>query len=156
MSHCYRHRLVPGGEPISEDGPASTYRLLPENVVNGWNRAVHGKPNSWAPDARHPGPHWIELDFGRPVTINEVHVTFQLPEMAAKAYEVTVRDGQDWRTVCTVQANNGRRRIHRFDKIHASRLRLALKSDLTAGKPVRLCEIRVYESKQTGVSESRK
>jgi hypothetical protein len=144
MTHCYRHRLVPGGEPISEDGFASTYQLLPENVVNGWNRAVHGVPNSWAPDARQPGPHWIELDFGQPAAINEVHVTFQLPNMAAEAYDLAAPAGQDWRTVCTVHGNNQRRRVHRFDRIHASRLRLTLKGDLAKGKPVRLCEIRVY------------
>jgi hypothetical protein len=97
-----------------------------------------------ASDARHPGPNWIELDFGDPVAINEVHVTFQLPEMAAEAYDLTVPDGQDWRTVCSVQANDGRRRVHRLDDVHATRLRLTLKSDLTTAKPVRLCEIRVY------------
>jgi len=144
MPHCYRHRLVPGGEPVSKGGLASSYQLLPENAVNGWNRAVHGVPNSWAPDARQPGPHWIELDFGRPVAINEVHVTSQLPEMAAEAYELTVSDGSAWRTVCTVQENKQRRRVHRFDEVHATRLRLALKDDPATGGPVRICEIRVY------------
>jgi hypothetical protein len=144
MSHCYRHRLVPGGEPITEDGLAGTYQLLPDNVINGWNRAVHGEPNSWAPDARHSGPHWIELVFGRPVAVNEVQVTFQLPKMAAAAYDRAVPNGQDWHTVCTVQGNNERRHVHRFNEVHTSRLRLALKGDRATGKPVRLCEIRVY------------
>ncbi len=144
MSHCYRHRLIPGGEPVSQEGLASSYQLVPENVVNGWNRAVHGAPNAWAPDARQVGLHWIELDFGRPVALNEVHVTFQLPEMAADAYQLRAGDGVNWRTVCTVAGNTQRRRVHQVDAVRAPRLRLVFKGNPDADKRVRICEIRVY------------
>ena len=144
MTHSYRYRLVPGGEPIAEEDLPKSHQLAPTNVVNGWNRAVHGEPNSWSPDFKQPGPHWIELDFDHPVTVNEVHVTFQLPEMAAKAYSLTAVDGEKSQTVCEIEDNTLRRRVHRFDEVKASRLRLTLASKLDPAKPVRICEIRVY------------
>ena len=144
MPHCYKHRLVPGGEPVSADGPADTYQLLPANVVNGWNRAVHGVPHSWAPSEQHPGPHWLQLDFGKAVDICEVHVTFQLPRMAAKAYDLAVPQGQSWHTVCSVRDNTLRRRIDRFEPVRASRLRLTLQGNQEEAKLVRICEVRAY------------
>lgn len=126
------------------DDTKTVHQLLPANVINGWNRAVHGVPNSWAPDTQQPGPHWIELDFGRSVAVNEVHVTFQLSQTAAKAYELAADNGSTWRPLCNVQDNAERRRVHRFDQVSTSRLRLTLKGNLATDKPVRICEIRAY------------
>ena len=68
MPHSYKYRLIPGGEPVAkEDSSSKSNQLLPANVVNGWNRAVHGVPNSWAPKKGQSDPQWVELDFGRPV-----------------------------------------------------------------------------------------
>ncbi len=131
-------------DPRKPKADGVTVTLVPDNVVNGWNRAVHGEPNSWAPGKKQSGTRWIELDFGRPVAFDEVHVNFQLPEMAAEAYDLVAGDGRNWQTVCTAEGNTQRRRINRFDEIRASKLRLLLKAGATETDEARICEIRVY------------
>lgn len=125
--------------------PAASVVLRAENVVNGWNRAVQGEPNSWGPDPGQPGPHWIELRFEREVALSEVQVTFQLPgEMTAAAYGLLVPGGDGWHTVCSVRDNKRRRRVHRLDGVRGDRLRLTLVGDAAETGKARLAEVRVY------------
>jgi hypothetical protein len=165
MAGCYKFRLNPGGEPTGagsggtgilpvsnhgQDAHATTssaaVRLEPGNVVGGWNRAVAGAPNSWAPDPRQPLPQWIELTFKQPVQFNTVHVTFQLASMAAAAYRLDAgKDGKEWKTVARADNNTQRRGIHSFAPVTADRLRLVLESSSTSGTLPRVCEIRVYD-----------
>jgi hypothetical protein len=147
MTHCYKHRLSPGGEPTEPEsgGTAGKITLAPENVVNGWNRAVHGSPNSWGPDPNQPLPQWVELQFPKRVRCNTVHVSFQTPSMAAAAYTVAVPDGEGWQTLVGVEGNTLRRQVHRFEAVEADRLRLTLLRARDDGEAVRVCEIRVYD-----------
>ncbi|MBM3333694.1 discoidin domain-containing protein, partial [Candidatus Sumerlaeota bacterium] len=150
MYGCYRFRLNPGGEPtvVGEVASITTgpIRLDPENVINGWNRAVEGKPNSWAPDPKQALPQWIELAFRQPVRFNTVHVAFQLAAMAAPAYKIeSSTGGKDWKVAVSVNDNDKRRRVHSFDPVTADRLRLVLEKPCADGTPPRVCEIRVYD-----------
>jgi hypothetical protein len=143
MSHCYRIRLTPGGEPMDlarEDDA----ELLPENVNNGWNRSVSGKPNSWAPDTTQPGPHWLQLSFAEPVPIGQVHVTFQDYKMAARDYDLAVKQGNEWRSVAEIRGNRLRRLVSSFAAVETQALRLVLRDEERTGDPVRVCEIRAY------------
>jgi len=156
MTGTYKFKLDPGGEPMtstlpeSSEAPASVapklVRLDPENVINGWNRAVGGAPNSWAPDPKQPLPQWIELKFKKPVQFNTARVTFQLANLAAAAYKLDAStDGKDWRTVARVAGNKQRRRVHTFAPVTADRLRLVIEEHSTSGTLPRVCEIRVYD-----------
>ncbi|MCX8035957.1 MAG: FAD-dependent oxidoreductase [Candidatus Sumerlaeia bacterium] len=160
MYGCYRFKLNPGGEPEGSSGvppaagvgpdtrsaPPATVRLEPANVINGWNRAVGGVPNSWGPDPKAPLPQWVELDFGKPVKFNSVHVTFQLPTLAAAAYKInTSVGGKEWKTVASVTDNRQRRRVHEFEPVTADRLRLVIEDNSTSGTTPQVCEIRVYD-----------
>lgn len=147
---CYKFRLTPGGEPrevaVGED--QLTVTLNPANVINGWNRAVAGVPNSWAPDPAQKSPQWIELQFGKPVRFNSVHVTWQLPELAAAAYRLEAGQGPEaMKTVAKIEGNKLRRRVHGFEAVTADRLRLVVDAPATGGAPPQLCEIRVYDEK---------
>ncbi|MFQ5809044.1 MAG: FAD-dependent oxidoreductase, partial [Armatimonadota bacterium] len=146
MTHCYKHRLSPGGEPTPPEGwrPPGKIVLAPENVINGWNRAVHGTPNSWGPDPEQPLPQWIELQLPERVRFNAVHISFQTPSMAPADYDLAVPDGDGWRTVLAVEDNSLRRRVHQFDAVEADRLRLTILRARDGGESPRICEIRVY------------
>ncbi len=139
------------GEP-PRDAPADRVatglppRRMPANVTlsaanttNGYSRAVHGEPNSWAPDPAAPSPHWLELRFDGPREVDTVHLTFQLREMSARSYRVTVPDGEAWRAVVDVSENRERRRVHAFGSVTTDRIRLLI-DDPSA----RICEIRAY------------
>ncbi|MGD8238065.1 MAG: FAD-dependent oxidoreductase [Armatimonadota bacterium] len=146
MTHCYKHRLSPGGEPAPPEGwrLPGKIALAPENAVNGWNRAVHGTPNSWGPDPEQALPQWIELRLAERARFSAVHISFQTPSMAAADYSLDVPDGDGWRTVLAVEDNSLRRRVHRFDAVEADRLRLTILRAPDGGEPPRVCEIRVY------------
>lgn len=144
---CYRFKLTPGGEPMElvTGLQQKTVRLVAENVINGWNRAVEGAANSWAPDMSQKLPQWVELNFGKPVQFNSVHVTWQLPELAAGSYKIEASAGGEWKTVATVAKNDLRRRVHTFPAVTADRVRLVLASKSAAGQTPQVCEIRVYD-----------
>ena len=145
MPDAYQFRLGPPGaaETASEKQPehSADKMFVPENVVNGFARAVRGWPNSWRPDPTKPLPQWVELDFGREVTFNTIHVSFQTREHRATAFRLETPRGEAWRSVAEVTGNLQRRRVLRFDPVKAARLRLVIAE---ARPEMGVCEIRVY------------
>lgn len=146
MSDCYAFRLNGAGDaapPIAAPRPQQGM-FAPENVVNGYARAIRGWPNSWRPDPNKPLPQWIELDFGRAIEFNTVHVSFQTKANRAVDFRLEVFDGQ-WRPVATIENNADRRRVISLPRTKAFKLRLVvLKATADAG----VCEIRVYDESQ--------
>lgn len=118
----------------------------PENVVNGFNREEGGAPNAWAPDPAAKYPQWIELDFGSPVVFNTVHVTFQHPDLAAKAYRLEAWVQDTWQPVSSILPHPARfrRSVHGFAAVTAAKLRIVIQESAVAKEPPTLCEIRVY------------
>lgn len=154
MSDCYRFRLDPPGatntatakaepaEPKPAPEKPKAKMFVAENVVNGIARAERGWPNSWRPEPGKPLPQWIELDFGRPVEFNCVHVSFQSKQLRAEQFRLEVAQGDSWRAVAELSDNLQRRRVVYFPRTRASRLRLVV---LKANAEMGVCEIRVYD-----------
>ncbi|HOA75694.1 MAG TPA: FAD-dependent oxidoreductase [Phycisphaerae bacterium] len=134
-------------------------------VINGVHRGVGSTTNRWISDPAQPLPQWIELRFGGPTRIGEVHLVFDTglnrpltlshsdhytsrmiksaqPE-TVRDYDLQVLDGESVRTVAEVRGNYQRKRIHRFDATTASGLRLVVKST-NGDKSARVFEIRAY------------
>jgi hypothetical protein len=149
---CYRFRLDP---PSTEAAAAAAVKDIPpvptkppaamfaaENVVEGYARAIRGTPHSWRPDPKQPLPQWVQLDFGKPVTFNCVHVAFQSKVMRADDFRIEAANVDDWSAVADVTENFDRRAVLKFKRITASKLRLVL----TKVRPdVGVCQIRVYD-----------
>ena len=125
------------------------------NITNGITRVVETDPNIWASDPAQPLPQWIELAFDTPERINTVYLTFDTDMNAAyhtvplvpecvRDYELSWHDGETWRSIVREEGNFQRRRIHRFDPVTATRLRLTVHA--THGAPsARVFEIRAYD-----------
>ena len=125
-----------------------------ENVVNGWARIIDEKPNMWASDPSQPLPQWVELSWDQPQRLNAVYLTFDtnlnnkwatvpLPPQCVRDYDVSVLDGAGWVKVASAKGNFQRRRIHRFDTVTTSKLRLTVHA--TNGfKEARVFEVRAY------------
>ena len=158
MSGCYRFKLEPPGGTASPEAipdaaeakpPAEKPKakmFAPENAINGFARAIRGIPNSWRPERGKPMPQWIQLDFGRPVEFNCVHVSFQTRLMRADQFRLEAPDGDAWRPVAQISDDLNRRRVIYFDRVTASKLRLVLTK---ARDDVGVCEIRVYDEAKT-------
>jgi len=145
MPECYTFRLTPPGDvPAAEPAksPPRETMFAAGNVNNGFARAIRGWPNAWRPDPKQPMPQWVELDFGRPVTFNTVHVSFQTAADRAVDFRLEVPEGDAWKTLSSVRDNARRRRVINFERTKAAQLRLVIEK--TAGD-MGVCEIRVYD-----------
>ncbi|HVU47435.1 MAG TPA: FAD-dependent oxidoreductase [Terracidiphilus sp.] len=157
--------LPPGGfwRPFTH-GRSLAIRVVPEqspytaqNVVRGTNR-----PDRWTnifvSDAAQSLPAWIELKFPSPVKFNHVQITFDTdtsrriplplfhyPECVRK-YEIAVPQGGEWKTIVTEDGNYFRRRVHRFDAVTASRLRINV-LETNGSAEARIYEVRVCNEK---------
>ena len=126
----------------------------PENLNNGIARIVGESPNMWASSARETLPQWIELSWPEPQSIGAVYLTFDtdlnaswhnvpLPRQTVRDYTLAYHDGERWVTLVEEQSNFQRRRVHRFDAVATTRLRLTVHA--TNGvKHARVYEIRAY------------
>ena len=127
----------------------------PERVIDGISRDVGIERHCWVSDPAKPLPQALTLEFAKPVTAEEVRITFDsdlnplhprgnpLPPTLAKAYAVEVFDGREWTTVATEKRNRLRLMVHKFSarEIEAVRIRI----DETWGNPAaRIFEVRVY------------
>ena len=89
-----------------------------------------------------PCPHLRELDFGKLVPFNCVHMSFQTKEHAADSFRIKVWGNNQWQTAVEVAGNTQRRRVICFDRKTSSKLRLVL----AKGRDnMAVCEIRVYD-----------
>ncbi|MGO8752777.1 MAG: FAD-dependent oxidoreductase [Thermoguttaceae bacterium] len=151
MPGCYRYRFAPPDKKESSentaakaDEPKPAAMFSPENVVRGFARAIRGRPNSWRPEPGKPMPQWIELDFGREVAFNSVHVVFQSKAMRADDFRIETPEGDGWKSLIEVTGNQDRRRVLFFDRVTAEKVRLSLRK---VEDDMGLCQIRVYDEK---------
>lgn len=148
----YAFRLDGTGELAKPDSlatpPAPPQDMFaPSNVINGYARAVRGTPNSWRPDPKADGPQWVQLDFGRPVTFDAIHLTFQTKDLRATDFMLEASRDQNWETLAQIRGNESRRRVLSFPTATAHKIRLMLlKTEPNMG----VAEIRVYHEKAKG------
>ena len=126
----------------------------PENAINGVTRIQNDSTNLWASDPDQPMPQWIAFELEKPTEFNSVYLTFDTDlntrwqtspfvRECVRDYELSYHDGTQWVTLATEFGNYQRRRVHRFDSVVASRLKLTVNA--TNGAPsAHLFEIRVY------------
>jgi len=121
--------------------------FAPSNVINGFARAIRGAPNAWRPAPKADGPHWLELDFGKAVTFDTVHVTFQTKELRADEFRLEASRAERWETLADVRSNEQRRRVVTFPPATAHKVRLMI---LNAQPNMGVAEIRVYDERGKG------
>ena len=132
---------------------ATDYR--PENVVDGVARIVGAASHLWVSDPQQAMPQWIELEFPKPARMNTVYLTLDtdlntrspvapVAPQCVRDYRLEYFDGGGWRELAAVKDNFQRRRVHRFDTVTASKLRLVVEA--TNGDPsARVFEMRAYQ-----------
>ena len=132
----------------------------PEYVIDGYSRpeiyaAANGScTHAWRSDPEKPLPQWIQLDFPKPVTANEVRIVFDSgltfggvmwpkPKMLVKDYSLWgLADGK-WLRLAEVKDNVKRLQIHRLGAQAVSAVKVQVEA--TWGAPsAHIQEIRVY------------
>ena len=127
----------------------------PANITNGVTRIVGIATNMWASDPEQPLPQWVELAWDEPQRISAVYLIFDtdmnaafhtapLPVQCVRDYELSFHDGARWVAVAEERGNFQRRRVHRFEAVDTSRLRLTVHAT-NGDKSARVFEVRAYD-----------
>ena len=122
-------------------------KMLPENVINGFARAVGERlqetTNAWGPDPQAADPHWVQLTWTEPVTFNMIHVTFQTVDTVPRHFIIEARSDGEWQKIVEIDGNRHRRHVLGLtERVEADAIRLSEE------EPAPVCEIRVYEEPQ--------
>jgi hypothetical protein len=124
----------------------------PDNVVNGFARP-EAWPNLWVSDPSQPLPQSLTLEFPEPQVVDTVYLSFDtnlnrlvefgpVPE-CARDYVLWAEVGGAWQEVARTTDNFLRRRVHAFDAVRATRIRLDVLAT-NGDESARVYEIRVY------------
>jgi hypothetical protein len=127
--------------------------FAPEHVINGTARIVGDATSLWASDPTEPMPQWVELELAARSKVNTVYLTFDtdmnnryrapvVPE-CVRDYELSYHDGKAWAPLVDETGNFQRRRVHRFDTVTTSKLRLTI-HETNGAASARVFEIRAY------------
>jgi hypothetical protein len=139
------------------DPPSKPYEA--ENVISGVTRP-EAWTNIWISDPQESFPQHVELDFGKELVFNTVHLIFdtdlntvykhvpalhQCPE-CVKDYELLANRQGKWESLLKIEGNCDRRRVHRLISTQSDKLRLVIHG--TNGAPsAYLYEMRVYNER---------
>jgi hypothetical protein len=142
---CFALRILPVQWPYSA-----------VNVLSGVTRPERWT-NIWISDPEQAFPQDLELRWQKPVTLNEIQITFdtnvnlintktppltRYPE-CVRDYGLALQDGDGWKSLITVQDNYQRRRVHRFAQVLAQAIRIRVQST-NGSLSARVYEVRVY------------
>ena len=143
------------------------------NVINGYNRRFATNPvNMWISKRGEPLPQSLILDFGELKSFHQVNLTFDtlyrayrempfnsdkdISEMCVKDYSLEIWNGASWKSIVEIADNYRRHRVHIFDPVSASKLRLTVKAMNGAEWTARVYEVRVCPSIYSRIALSSK
>ncbi|MBM3476829.1 MAG: FAD-dependent oxidoreductase [Armatimonadetes bacterium] len=141
--------------------PYTSFRSLgnvnPESALNGLKWPLAGEGNLWRSDPAQGLPAWLQIDFGKPVTVNTVYLTFDTniygrfpvgtpgTEALAEDYRVSYHRGDNvWEVLINETGNWRRFRRHQFPTVTTDKLRLEVLKAKN-GNEARVYEVRAYE-----------
>jgi len=137
-----------------EPGIRIEENYAPANVIDGVARIVGREKHCWVSDPAQPLPQWIELDFGKPVKLSSLRVTFDtelnarfpaspIPKELVKDYRIAILKEGQWVEVAAVKDNIQRHCVHAFEAAETSQVRLTVEATHGATS-ARVFEIRAY------------
>jgi hypothetical protein len=138
---------------------------VPQKILSGVTRHRHGDDHQWRSEAGADLPQHIELTWDEPHEVNEIQIIFDTgferpltlthserfnsnitrgpqPETVSD-YTVAVESGDRWVEVAHVHDNHQRRRVHTFECLTATRVRVTCEATHGADE-ARVFEIRAY------------
>jgi hypothetical protein len=158
-----------GQGSYSVDGDCQAFRLSPApvygeavNVINGHHRRTATNPvNAWLSDFDLPLPQDLTLTWDQPQELGRVQLTFDTLDRAYRdapincdepyarrcvtSYQLEALTADGWRLLAEEEDNCQRHRIHRFEPVTASAIRLTVRAVRdSAAFRARVYEIRAY------------
>lgn len=125
------------------------------NITSGVTRPEE-RANVWISDPDRQLPQWLDIRWSALVEIGQVELTFdsQLSgwiwegafPLIPESYDIESWSDADetWNTLVSVEGNVQRRRVHSFDAVETSALRIVIRST-QGGGTARIVEVRAYK-----------
>jgi hypothetical protein len=129
-----------------------------ENLTKGTNRPDKWT-NIWISDPAKQLPAVFELRWDAPVSFDTVQLTFDTDQNkrvilplfrypdCVKDYTVEYHNGNGWQPLVEEKGNYIRRRVHRFNAVKATRLRVTVLAT-NGSDTARVYEVRVYQDEE--------
>lgn len=127
---------------------STTYAgYAPGRINDGSTDTTVTAPNAWANDGVGALPQWVQLDFGTSRTFNRVEL-FTSAGYEIRDYELQYWSGSTWLDATgAVTLNTATRRLHLFNSITASKVRLLGNSGPNVQTAfVRVNELRIFNT----------
>ncbi|MBI5831125.1 MAG: FAD-dependent oxidoreductase [Armatimonadetes bacterium] len=149
-ANCHAFRLAPAPRCGEAD-----------NVIDGHNRRFATNPvHAWISDPELDLPQSLTLTFPEPTTFSTVQLTFdtldrsyadtpinsdeRVPRRCAAYYRLEARGTEGWTLLADISGNYQRHRVHTFDPVTATGLRLSIMGVWDPRHRARVYEVRVY------------
>jgi len=135
-----------GIDPTSKEGKV-TYSA--SSIFSGGYIAdyafdgVYGNGSRWNAGDQSVGDEWIEVDFGREVTLNRTVLTENVPYFRVNSYAIQYWDGTQWQNACT-GTNIGDHHEDKFEAVTTNKLRLYVNTLVNNKDSVSIEEFEVY------------
>ncbi|MDY3989039.1 MAG: glycosyl hydrolase [Massilioclostridium sp.] len=92
-----------------------------------------GDGSRWNAASQSGGNQWLEVDFGKPTTVNRTVLTENVPHLRITDYEIQYWDGANWQT-CARGDSVGSKKENTFEEVTTTKLRLYV-NKVTADSP---------------------
>lgn len=112
-----------------------------DSVTNGVARP-YGNPNMWSSTQMGDEPEWLSLTWDKERKIEEVRVTFNTDlnkrfinlkassknvfPQTVKDYDIQIKRGHQYETICSVRGNYQRLNVHRFAPVTTNEVRILI------------------------------
>jgi len=155
--HAHRWTLRSGDAYAFLTEPALADRVdtKPEYVIDGSARSIGGCSHGWISDPDAKLPQALTLSFEKPVTADELRLTFDTdltppypaayPRTLVRAYSVEGQVNGTWRTLVDEPENGLRQRVHAFETIPLSAVRVTVRGTW-GDRSARIQEVRLYQT----------
>ena len=137
------------------------YPYGPENILSGVTRSDYWT-NLWVSHPDLPLPQSAILEFDAPVPFTTLYLTFdtnlslfqnlhlptwRAPEETVRDYRILYERKGEWKEIGTFRENFLRRRVHKFPRITANKIKIEVLSTWGCSS-ARIFEIRLYDEQQ--------
>lgn len=104
---------------------------------------VYGNASRWNAGDQSAGDEWLEVDFGKEVTLNRTVITENVPYFRVNSYKIQYWDGSAWQTACT-GTTIGDHHEDTFEPVTTRKLRLYVDTLVGNKDSVSIEEFEVY------------
>ncbi|MCI8497690.1 MAG: hypothetical protein HFE85_05530, partial [Clostridiales bacterium] len=122
---------------------SSTFRDMDAYAPKWAFDGVYGNGSRWNAGDQSAGNQWLEVDFGKEVTLNRTVITENVPHFRVNSYQIQYWDGSAWQTACT-GTTIGDHHEDIFEPVTTSKLRLYVNTVVGNKDSVSIEEFEVY------------